>query len=320
MMIAWIGSLVLLATAQNGTAEADAFLEGILQGRIDPVTADWSAFAAAAAEDEAAVQASFRGMMADVMQPVRNRGYAPGTPIPGSEMPCLAIGASAPIGLLRAESDRTFEDRLAEGQAWIEAADARLRQAQENETADLGPGDPRIEMLQRGIADQFWREVRIREMPTFGDEHPELRAFIDMAVGFRFCQTDRSNTAYMQEYVAANGWPDESEMGELFTQYTWLILQHSNLETQEAMLPYVEDAASRGEARPRHLATLTDRILRRNGELQVYGTQWGCRDGVFGPHDLIDPETVDERRAEVGLAPLEESFADMPHPNCPVPD
>lgn len=175
-------------------------------------------------------------------------------------------------------------------------------------------------MLERGVADQFWRRIQVQEVSTYVEEHPELRAFIDMAVGFRFCQADRSNTAYMQEYVAANGWPDESEMGELFTQYTWLILQHSNLETQEAMLPFVQDAAARGEARPRHLATLTDRILRRNGELQVYGTQWGCRDGVFGPHDLIDPETVDARRAEVGLAPLEESFSDMPHPNCPVPD
>jgi hypothetical protein len=316
----WIALLSLSLFTQNADFDVDAFFDAIASGELDPITADWSGVAAANEQDPEGTQASLRAMMAELRQPLRELGYEQGVPIPGGVIPCLMIGASAPVGLLSAESARSFENLLAQGQAWIAEADIRLRQEQADITSDLAIDDPRVEMLQRGVADQFWREFRIREVPAYTEANQELASFINMAVGFRFCQTDRSNTAYMQEYVAANGWPDESEMGELFTQYTWLILQHSNLETQEAMLPFVQDAAARGEAQPRHLATLTDRILRRNGELQVYGTQWGCRDGVFGPHDLIDPETVDARRAEVGLAPLEESFSDMPHPNCPVPD
>lgn len=296
--------------------DVDAFFDAIAAGEIDPVMADWSGVAAAAIHDEEATQASFRAMMAEVRRPLRALGYEPGDPVPGSVIPCIAIGASAPIGLLRAESDRSFEDRLAQGQAWIGEADSRLYQEQTEAVGDLDPADPRIEMIQRGVADQFWREIRFREMRTYIEEHAELRTFVDMSVSFRFCQSDRSNTAYLEEYVASNGWPNESEMGETFTLYAWLILQHSNLDTQEAMLPFIQDAVARGEARPNHLATLTDRIMRRRGEQQIYGTQWGCRDGEFGPHDLMDPETVDERRAEVGLGPLADSFTDRPRPDC----
>lgn len=48
------------------------------------------------------------------------------------------------------------------------------------------------------------------------------------------------------------------------------------------------------------LAYLTDRVLLAEGQPQEYGTQ--VRDGR--PRELRAPESVDERRAAVGLEPL----------------
>lgn len=317
MMIAWIGSLVLLASAQSGTAEVDAFLEGILEGRVDPVMADWSVYATA---NDTAAENSFRDMMATIMQPVRARGYDVGQPIHLGEMPCLALGVNAGRSLLEQESEVPYSSRHAEATAWFDAIESRLAHAQADVVTGMDEADPRREMLQRGVADQWWRRIYFTEARSYAQQHPDLREFIEYAFYYRLCVSDRSNTEYLRDYIEANGWPDDNLMGREFGQYTWLILQHADLETQEHILPILQEAADQDQARPRNLATLIDRVRLRNNEQQIYGTQWECRNGEFAPHDLIDPETVDARRAEVGLAPLEESFSDMPHPNCPVPD
>ena len=54
---------------------------------------------------------------------------------------------------------------------------------------------------------------------------------------------------------------------------------------------------------------LTDRVLLNSGESQVYGTQFQrdeSGDGLI-PRPISDPETVEERRAAVGLDTLAEN-------------
>jgi len=60
------------------------------------------------------------------------------------------------------------------------------------------------------------------------------------------------------------------------------------------------------------VAYLTDRVAVAAGKEQTYGTQVGCGPDGAGPRTPIaEPETVDERRAAAGLAPLADYFAEM---------
>src|SRR5262249_30846953 len=70
-------------------------------------------------------------------------------------------------------------------------------------------------------------------------------------------------------------------------------------------------AARGGGAPPADLASLTDRVLLARGESQVYGTQVNGRDGRFVAARLREPETVDLRRASVGLGTLEAQLQHM---------
>lgn len=56
----------------------------------------------------------------------------------------------------------------------------------------------------------------------------------------------------------------------------------------------------------RSYAFLADKVGLRLGQGQIYGTQFGCIQGVFTAVDLNNIETVEVRREEVGLEPLEE--------------
>jgi hypothetical protein len=66
-------------------------------------------------------------------------------------------------------------------------------------------------------------------------------------------------------------------------------------------------AAGTGEVSPTDMAYLVDRVRVGEGRPQVYGTQF-CTDpsGQFGPHPIEEEAKVDERRASVGLGPLDE--------------
>ncbi len=84
------------------------------------------------------------------------------------------------------------------------------------------------------------------------------------------------------------------------------MLQHSYLNIQLKYLPLIRKASLSGDASKSHLALLEDRVAFRQGKLQIYGSQVGqfpdSKEHYVLP--LLDPESVDVRRAEVGLQPL----------------
>ena len=74
----------------------------------------------------------------------------------------------------------------------------------------------------------------------------------------------------------------------------------------------MEQALQQGESDPVHVAYLTDRILMREGKLQIYGTQGGSlENGVIVPHPIEDEEHVNDRRKAIGLEPIEDYFKTM---------
>ncbi len=62
-----------------------------------------------------------------------------------------------------------------------------------------------------------------------------------------------------------------------------------------------------GESKARYLAFLQDRILMREDQKQIYGTQslWDTtkKQNVIWP--ILNPENVNQRRKAVGLEPIE---------------
>ena len=103
-------------------------------------------------------------------------------------------------------------------------------------------------------------------------------------------------------------WPGLSMVGALATDAAWLVAQHADLENElrRRWLPLLRSALDTGDADPRHLAYLVDRIAVVDGAPQEYGTVVTVgQSGLSFPHPLADPSGLAGRRAAIGLPPIE---------------
>jgi hypothetical protein len=126
---------------------------------------------------------------------------------------------------------------------------------------------------------------------------------------------DADNQARLAEIFDEHGWPGWSLVGEDGSTAAWLIVQHADLDPafQRRGLELLEAAVEAGDASPGDLAYLIDRVRVAEGEPQVYGTQWRIDEtGGWTPATPIEDEaTVDERRADVGLQPLDDYLEEL---------
>jgi len=101
-------------------------------------------------------------------------------------------------------------------------------------------------------------------------------------------------------------WPGVHLVGEDGAEAAWLIAQLGDLGLQQRALEHLEVAVDCGDAPPAHLACLLDRVRMATGRPQVYGSQVIERDdGELAPWPIEEPAGVDDRRARVGLGPLD---------------
>jgi hypothetical protein len=104
-----------------------------------------------------------------------------------------------------------------------------------------------------------------------------------------------------------HGWPGVELVGEKAESGAFLLLQHADLATQRKYLPLLREATAAGDAPTTQLPLLEDRVRLREGKPQLYGSQIvPGEDGKPTVWPIEDEETVDERRATVGLEPLAE--------------
>jgi hypothetical protein len=133
----------------------------------------------------------------------------------------------------------------------------------------------------------------------------------DHALFARLAEVDRANTAWLRALIERHGWPGRTRVGTEGARDAWLLVQHADhdVDFQEHCLALLAAAVAAGEADPKELAYLEDRVAMHRGRPQRYGTQFvQAPDGQpgFVPHTLAEPARVDELRASVGLGPLEE--------------
>ena len=117
---------------------------------------------------------------------------------------------------------------------------------------------------------------------------------------------DSINLIQIKKILDERGWLGANIIGRQGNSTLFLVIQHSDLETQVKYLPMMKAAVKKGNASAGNLALLEDRVALGQGNRQIYGSQIG-RDKENGEYfvlPLIDPENVDKRRAEVGLGTL----------------
>ncbi len=140
----------------------------------------------------------------------------------------------------------------------------------------------------------------------------ELAATGELFEGYapRMEALHRQHAQRLTEVLDESGWPTPDDVGDDGCEAAWLVLQHAIGEPalQRRGAELMARAVARGEASAARLAMLEDRIAVFEGRPQTYGTQldWDER-GLLSPADVHDPEGVDERRAGVGLEPLQDA-------------
>lgn len=151
-------------------------------------------------------------------------------------------------------------------------------------------------------------DQRIRR-PLKGSARKMVRPLDEKRGMMEFRRVDGENTERLRRILAEHGWPGKSLVGEQGAHDAWLIAQHADHDPvfQRQALDLLMEAVARGEARPRELAYLTDRVRVNEGREQVFGTQMRPdENGMPVPRPIEDPERLDERRAEVGLEPFDQ--------------
>ncbi|HRP00490.1 MAG TPA: hypothetical protein PLN54_13725 [Flavobacteriales bacterium] len=137
----------------------------------------------------------------------------------------------------------------------------------------------------------------------YGSESPEMQD-----LWRRMAEKDSLNLIVVKHILDERGWLGPDVVGEKGSSTLFLVIQHSDLATQEKYLPLMREAVAKGNARASSLALLEDRVALGQGRRQTYGSQIGFDEetGASFLLPLEDPDQVDERRASMGLGPLKE--------------
>lgn len=144
------------------------------------------------------------------------------------------------------------------------------------------------------------QEIR-EQLTTAMNEKKELKEIIR-----RMKAVDERNQVRMKQIVRDFGYPTKSLVGLQAYKNAFLLIQHSDtdVEFQEECLALMSQAAISGDASPRDVAYLTDRVLVGRGKPQRFGTQLTAADESLAPIPSEDEAGLDKRRAEFGMEPM----------------
>jgi hypothetical protein len=178
-----------------------------------------------------------------------------------------------------------------------------LEQAIQNEqTKEAKLNKPLAGILKRVYAsDQECRAEIDSIKEKYGWSSPEMKMQFQ-----KVKQIDSANLVVVKEILDSHGWPGQEEVGTEGALAVFLVIQHSDLNTQIQYLPLMRKAVKDNLASPGNLATLEDRILVKQGKPQKYGTQLtvdSAGNTIFYPieHEI----DVNKRREQLGLEPIE---------------
>lgn len=123
----------------------------------------------------------------------------------------------------------------------------------------------------------------------------------------RVAECRRANGEALEAIVRRYGWPAAELVGlEASTAALMILLHAPDLRFRLLCRDLIAQATADGHCPAVHLAYIADHCAVELGEPQFYGTR--VNPVTLRPYPVRRPATVDERRRDVGLAPLEEQM------------
>lgn len=149
--------------------------------------------------------------------------------------------------------------------------------------------------------DQKYRKQIHETLKTHSDDSKEMQDLWKITL-----RSDSINLLKVKKILDEKGWVGKDKVGAQANSALFLVIQHSDLETQKKYLPMLKEAVAKGNASAGSLALLIDRIEIGEGRKQIYGSQIGMKpdNKTLYVLPMIDPDHVDQRRTEVGLGPI----------------
>ncbi|WP_327411272.1 hypothetical protein OG458_41795 (plasmid) [Streptomyces sp. NBC_01281] len=138
-----------------------------------------------------------------------------------------------------------------------------------------------------------------------------LRNHLDGVRLDRSRHVDVANAKWLRRVLADDTrWPGHHLVGCTGSRAALRIALHGDHDEylQGAAVALLSAAAAVGEAPTHHWARVYDRVQINRGAEQEFGTQLRLHDGFVELCPLVSPESVDLRRAGVGLPPLAVAF------------
>ena len=118
----------------------------------------------------------------------------------------------------------------------------------------------------------------------------------------KYAKEDHRNQELIISIIEKCGMPTLNEVNQEQMNAIWLGLQHTENKYRVKYFPLIEKAVKNGDLSKEQYALMKDRILMDEGKPQIFGSQ--IKNGKL--YDLEEPETVNERRQEMGLEPIED--------------
>ncbi|MFD4526194.1 DUF6624 domain-containing protein [Streptomyces sp. NPDC058470] len=116
-----------------------------------------------------------------------------------------------------------------------------------------------------------------------------------------------ANAAALRAIVDHHGWPAADLVGTPASTAALVILLHAaDLDFQLKCRDLIAQAAADGRCPALHHAYIADHCAVEQGQPQFYGTR--VNPVTLRPYPIRRPQTLDERRHDVGLGPLDEQM------------
>lgn len=118
-------------------------------------------------------------------------------------------------------------------------------------------------------------------------------------------ESEGRQTTQLNEIFDESGWPGVDMVGQDGADAAWTLLKHADTQTKQRALALIEESEDPGVAAA-EIAFMTDEVLVALGEEQLFGTQFEMVHGGLVQLPLDNRDSVDARRARVGLPSLDE--------------
>lgn len=171
----------------------------------------------------------------------------------------------------------------------------------------------RAAQIRKELAKRFQFEQQIRQELVARATSLSAARDREAEIHRKMQEDDERNRDYMRNLVSEVGWIDATRFGAATSSHAMMLVQKSgDIALMLAALPGLEEDIRAKRLGGQSFAMLYDRAQTFLNRRQRYGTQVvssnissGGHQGGFYLYPLEEPATVDQRRAELGMDPLQ---------------